>query len=134
MDTHKVINGVPMTVVVFRGKEYSVEALKAMANQGTLLKVQATLITDLPEDNGSFDVLESPIVVQSGEHYVYLFGKLRVEPETKALCNYQTVRLFSTYNLKKALLVNILAKQQPDEPVPTRPVAYMGRNPQKRSY
>ena len=101
-----------MNTIVYRGKEYSIDALKNIANQGILIKISASLIDGVPENNGLSVPLDTVIVVQSKNRYDWVIGKLQSDQATKEARSVQTVRLFSTYALKKALVINVLAQKE----------------------
>lgn len=110
METSKDVND----VIVFRGKEYSVGALKAIAKQGLAVKVSRENIDGVNATAELAVVLDTVIVVQSKDHYDHVYGKLQEDQSNKGAARLmQTVRLFSTYGLKKALLSNVLAMQEP---------------------
>ena len=105
--------------IVFRGKEYSVDALKAIANQGVVVKVNRDTIDGVLDTAELSVALDTVIIVQSNQRYDHVFGKLQEDQQNKGEAKaLQAVRLFSTYSLKKALLSNVLALQEPVSYVP----------------
>jgi hypothetical protein len=101
----------------YQNKYYVIKTLLAIGSQGVRMNVPTQKLIFPTPDNGhrneACDNHPDLLVVQSGEEFFVLAGKLGVIPNTDRPFNEQKVRLLSKVVLKKALFVQpVVVSQQ----------------------
>jgi len=100
----------------YQNKLYVIKTLLAIGSQGVRMNIPTQKLKfPTPDDghrNEACDNHPDLLVVQSGEEFFVLAGKLGLIPNTERPFNEQKVRLLSKVVLKKAMFVQPVAVSQ----------------------